>query len=324
MFSKMRTIKIQFVDFYPEWNIERNFITQSLKKRYYVEFSDNPDYLFFSCFGDEHLKYNCVKIYWTGEDVSPDFNLCDYAIAFDCMIYGDRYMRLPLFAKGNSIDRLQQAHVFSEHDLNKEKAFCSFVVSNGNANPIRTEFFQKLSAYKRVDSGGRYLNNVGGPVKDKIAFLNGYKFTIAFENDLSDGYTSEKILDAFLSKTIPIYWGNKSIANDFNPECFINCHDFRDIDSVVEYVKEVDQSPELYRKILTAPLFKGGRIPYALTNDAFEEFLYHIIEQPLQEAKRLNCFSRRRDYLTMQQEKADYFRLMHYNYCYRMIHKIVK
>ncbi len=320
----MRKIKVQFVDFYPGYNKERNFIFSSLKKKYQVEFSDDPDYLFYSCFGDQHLRYDCVKIYWTGEDVSPDFNLCDYAIAFDSMTYGDRYMRLPLFAKGDSIDRLLKAHTFDDDDFKKDRGFCSFVVSNGNANPARAAFYNQLSAYKQVASGGKYMNNIGGPVDDKLEFLRGYKFTIAFENDTSDGYTSEKILDAFLAKTIPIYWGNKRISDDFNPDCFINCHDFPDFGSVVQYVKEVDHSPELYQKILTAPLFRDGAVPYRLTNDAFEEFLYHIIDQPLDQAKRINCFSRRKDYLTTQQEKADFFQLMHHNPVYRVLHKIVK
>ena len=67
------------------------------------------------------------------------------------------------------------------YDMAKRK-FCAFVVSNSNANGIRRDFFETLSEYKKVDSGGRYLNNVGGAVKDKIEFCSQHKFTIAFEN----------------------------------------------------------------------------------------------------------------------------------------------
>ncbi|MBQ6067393.1 MAG: glycosyltransferase [Clostridia bacterium] len=320
----MRTIKIQFADFFPDWNAANNFIIRALKKHYQVEFSDQPDYLFFSCFGDEHLKYDCVKIFWTGEDLTPDFNLCDYAIAFDSMSFGDRYLRYPLFAIGGRVENALRNHVFSEADVADERGFCSFVVSNGNANPLREAFFHQLSEYKTVASGGRFLNNVGGPVEDKLAFLGDYRFNIAFENDMSEGYTSEKIMDAFAAKTVPIYWGNKKIAEDFNPDCFINCHDFQDFASVIEYVKKVDSDPVLYNRILTAPLFKEKSAPFAFTPAALEEFLCRIIDQPMETAKRISRFSRKSDYLNTQKEKAELYRLAHHNNLCKVLRRIVK
>ena len=61
----------------------------------------------------------------------------------------------------------------------EKRKFCSFVVSNADAKPIRQHFFEKLSDYKKVDSGGRFMNNVGGPVADKIDFHRQHKFVIA-------------------------------------------------------------------------------------------------------------------------------------------------
>lgn len=34
-----------------------------------------------------------------------------------------------------------------------------------------------------------------------------YKFTIAFENQSYPGYVTEKIADALMAGTVPIYWG---------------------------------------------------------------------------------------------------------------------
>ena len=320
----MRTIKIKFVDFFPDWNVSNNFIIRALKKHYQVEFSDQPDYLFFSCFGDNHLHYDCVKIFWTGEDLTPDFNLCDYAIAFDNLNFGDRYLRYPFFAIGGRVENVLRNHMFSEEDFAKKRGFCSFVVSNGNANPLREAFFHQLSEYKTVASGGRFLNNIGGPVGDKTAFLSEYKFNIAFENDMSDGYTSEKIMDAFAAKTVPIYWGNSKIAEDFNPDCFINCHAFPDFGSVIEYVKKVDSDPVLYNRILTAPLFREEGAPFSFTPAALEEFLCRIVEQPLETAKRISRFSRKSDYLSTQKEKAELYRLAHHNNLYKTIRRFVK
>ena len=55
--------------------------------------------------------------------------------------------------------------------------------------------------------GRRYKNNVG-EIKNKIDFLSSYKFSIAMENTEGDGYISEKIIDSFISGTIPIYYGS--------------------------------------------------------------------------------------------------------------------
>ena len=125
----------------------------------------------------------------------------------------------------------------SDEELLARK-FCNYVISNALSADERSIMIEKLSGYKQLDSGGRYHNNVGGPVADKIEFAKGYKFSIAFENSGSRGYTTEKIMESFASKSVPIYWGNPDIAKEFNPDSFINCHDFASFDEAVEYVKK--------------------------------------------------------------------------------------
>ena len=77
------------------------------------------------------------------------------------------------------------------------------------------KIFNELSKYKRVDMGGRYKNNVG-KIKNKIQFFESYKFSIAMENTEGDGYISEKIIESFLSGTIPIYYGDYIIDEFIN------------------------------------------------------------------------------------------------------------
>ena len=85
---------------------------------------------------------------------------------------------------------------------------------------------EKLSKYKRVDSGGRHLNNIGGPVDDKLEFQKDYKFSIAFENSAFPGYLTEKLPEAVIAQTLPIYWGDKLVHRDFNTARFLNYPDF--------------------------------------------------------------------------------------------------
>ena len=75
-----KKIKINFVDFYNGFDKDNNQFLDILKDRYEVIISDEPDYIIYSCFGYDHLSYNCVRIFYTGECYTPDFNECDYAI----------------------------------------------------------------------------------------------------------------------------------------------------------------------------------------------------------------------------------------------------
>ena len=233
-------------------NIQNFFVYRLLDRIYAIEITDtDPDAVIYSCFGFEHLKYNCPRIFYTGENKRPNFNHCDYAFSFDYPV-NERNFRLPLY-------RLypQYPQLFEPRDPDKiiaeKRQFCSFVNSNAKAKE-RINLFDQLSKYKQVDSGGKVRNNVGGRVSDKVKFISNYKFNIAFENASYPGYATEKLMEALITNTIPIYWGDPKISNDFNTKAFINCLDFESMDAVIEHVKKVDQNEDLYREYLSEPL----------------------------------------------------------------------
>jgi hypothetical protein len=129
------------------------------------------------------------------------------------------------------------------------------------AGRTRNRVFEKLSRYKRVDSGGRFRNNIGGPVADKLAFVTGYKFNLAFENSSFPGYTTEKLFEPLRVHSVPIYWGDPHAARDFDPRCFVSYHDFPDEDELIERIVELDRDDEAYMRTLEAPWFRDGRPP---------------------------------------------------------------
>ena len=158
-----------------------------------------------------------------------------------------------------------------------------------NSEGIRIWFINQLSKYKTVDMGGRYRNNVGGTIKNKIEFLSSYKFSIGMENSEGDGYFSEKILDSYLAGTIPIYFGDYTIDEFINPKSFILIRDRNDIKEKIEYIKKIDNDDELYKKILSEKV---------ITNDNFKEkrenlrkqFFLNIFEQQKEFAKRKDSY----------------------------------
>lgn len=246
----MQTIKVYFVDFWDDFDPKKNFFTKLLSDKYNIVIdSISPDYIFYSCFSFNIYKYpNAIKIYFTGENDVPDFNLADYALGFHYIDFEDRYLRFPLYLLDhyawNYLDTLGTKLV--SIDLANRK-FCNFVYSNKkNADPIRDKFFFELSKYKKVDAGGRLYNNVGGPVKDKCAFLSDYKFTIAFENSSVNGYTTEKVVEPMLVNSIPIYWGNKLIGRDFNSSSMLVVEDENDFGRVIDEIKYLDENDDAY------------------------------------------------------------------------------
>lgn len=68
------------------------------------------------------------------------------------------------------LERARHKHEDVKLQLENKTDFCSFVYSNADAAKCREKIFSKLSEYKQVNSGGRYNNNVGGPVSSKLEF----------------------------------------------------------------------------------------------------------------------------------------------------------
>lgn len=304
----MRTIKIKFSGMGGNFNPEKNFIINVLRKKYMVVNSDDPDYLVYSVNSKDYLDYNCVRIFYTAENLVPDFNICDYGIGFHYMNFGDRYIRFPLYLVDgfkayegdNYASDLQLAlhkHENAEQLLTEKTDFCSFVYSNAQAAPCREKMFEALSRYQRVSSGGRYKNNIGGSVDDKLKFQRKHKFVIAFENTSMTGYTIEKIIGAFAAGAVPIYWGNPEITREFNAGSFINCNDYgltekgesEIIGQIVQEVIRVDKDQSAYLSMLKTPAF-------TIENDVnrqqqeFEAYLHNIFDQPVEQAYRRNRF----------------------------------
>ena len=279
-----------------ELNNEAKMILELLRKHYDIELSDDPEYIFCDVNGKEYYKYDGIRIFCTIEAICPDFNLCDYGIGFENLSYGDRYFRFPNFYFNKQITSLMaDKHKNITNDM-AEREFCSFVYSNNRADEMRGKIFDRLSEYKKVDSGGRYLNNLsdGKPVEDKLQFEKQHKFSIACENATHPGYHTEKLAEAFAAKTVPIYWGDPDVEKVFNPKAFINCNKFSSVDEIVERVIYLDQNPNEYLEMLRQPALidkcdnESGDIYSERKIKELEDYLVHIFDVPLENAYRRN------------------------------------
>jgi len=276
---------------------DKNVWLEYLNQYYDVEISESPDYVLCDSITARECikKYDCIRIIRIGENLRPDFNLFDYSISFDQIDYDHRNLFYPLFMsyKNDLNLALNKEKDISENEV-LDRKFCNYVVSNGNASaPERDYFFDLLSKeYKKIDSGGKYRNNLpnGLPISNKLEFQHEYKFSLAFENSLYKGYTTEKIIQAFAAKTIPIYWGNPDIGNDFNENAFVNCHRYATWSEVIDRIKELDSNPDKYIEALKTPICKKDSLFEKMIEDSYlKNFFDSIFLQPVSEAmKRTN------------------------------------
>jgi hypothetical protein len=272
-------IKLAFCDFWPAFNPANNYFTRLLSRRFDVEITDRPDFVIFSCFGRRHREFDCTRIFFTGENWRPDFRHYDFALTFD-HCNDPRHYRFPLYgASGDPAALVKPADFDPTRVLAEKTRFCNFVYSNPLCR-TRNRFFHKLSKYKPVDSGGKLFNNLGGPIKDKLALVRQSKFTIAFENESHSGYTTEKLAEPMHANSLPIYWGNPDVGLDFNSRSFITLHDWPSIDAAIEHIVEVDRNDELYLEYLRQPWYHDNRMNQYVDPENVLAWFERVFENP--------------------------------------------
>lgn len=289
-----KEIKIKFLGTYNQnGGYIHNTVYQILKDRYELIMSDEPDYIVATPLDKpfNYCNYDCIRILFTGENFSPDFNVFDYAVTCDDISFRDRFYRFQQFnASGWAIAASKKHLEVPEDLLLHKKYFCDFIYKNSQGQPTREAMFHKLSEYKRVESGGTWLNNmpggktIGWP-EEKQDFQKLCKFTIAIDSMQYPGFITEKITNAFMNRTIPIYLGAPDVTEIFNPKAFINIADYESLDDVLERVKYLDTHDDEYMKMIREPAFIDPDFAQK-TYDGLVTFLCHIFDQDLSKAKR--------------------------------------
>lgn len=146
----------------------------------------------------------------------------------------DKYKTAELFPWGSSwLD-------FKDLKVNK-KPHITFVTSSKSQAPgheLRLAIHEALASLDEVNGLEIYQHKSPPFHERRNDFFETAMFHIAAENSQQKNYFTEKIIDCFASKTIPIYYGCPNIGDWFNMDGIITFNDIKDLEHIFDYVDE--------------------------------------------------------------------------------------
>jgi hypothetical protein len=108
-----------------------------------------------------------------------------------------------------------------------------------------------------------YENNIQlSHPRDKTEMYKNCMFCIVVENNKSNNYFTEKIMECFVSKTVPIYWGCPNIEKYYNIEGLITFNTKEELYEIVnnltinDYYKRITYIEDNYNKWLNCKTFE--------------------------------------------------------------------
>lgn len=167
---------------------------------------------------------------------------------------------------------LEKKELITNHSMkvkNNKKYFLLYAASN--CVDFREKALDQISEIEVVHQGGKcwgaaqnrdrvieapeQIDRMKGANGNDAMFAN-YRFALVMENTFAEGYMSEKILNAFMGGTIPIWYGSKEVFKMFNKNAFI----YFDVNSptdALDRIKDLEKDPKKYQKMLNAPILAG-------------------------------------------------------------------
>jgi len=117
-----------------------------------------------------------------------------------------------------------------------------------------------------------------GSTSHKAETLGGYTFAVCYENQILEGWITEKIFDCLYAGTVPIYWGAPDIERWVPPECFIDMRQFGGYEELREFLHSLTpEQIDSYR--VAARDFIGSEDFLPFSKQTFAELIGRIVEE---------------------------------------------
>ncbi len=183
-----------------------------------------------------------------------------------CRFFSGRYHRV-LTHSSTLLSKLPNAR-FTAHGG-------SFLLSPKVSEPPKQKRISLIASSKNTTIGHRLRHRIAAwskhaspdlklfgtgyhRVEDKREAHEDYCFSVCIENSRALGYFTEKLIDSFLCRSLPIYWGAPDIAHFFDPRGMICCSSESELQEVTQNITEADylsRLPYLEENIRRAMVF---------------------------------------------------------------------
>jgi len=136
---------------------------------------------------------------------------------------------------------------------------------------IARKYKDKIDVYGTID-GGNYC--------EPIDTLEPYMYSVVIENYIDDTWFTEKLLNCFATKTVPIYYGARDIFLYFDTGGMIVC---KSIDEMEQKIERILKDPEYATKNYYGYKMLGILRNYELSKqyEKFDEWLYRTYEKEI-------------------------------------------
>lgn len=182
------------------------------------------------------------KVFFSIENVRPDFEKFDFCITSDLAIQSENHLRLPYWKQILSWPCMTEKSItysrFGELlDVNRllqplgdeflERPQRGSIICRHLTEP-RASLLASVRKVIEVDGFGGAFNrgiahhNQSGFEKNTL--LKDYGFNLCPENSMHPGWYTEKVPEAFYAGCLPIGWCDSSVSVDFNPDAFVNMY----------------------------------------------------------------------------------------------------
>jgi len=277
--DKNTEVDIEFISVYPPLRRDIQARIQRLKKRIPIWQRDTTETYPLEYFPDtQNAK---ARVWYTSENIRPPYqNDLNLTLSFDQDPLSGLNFYLPQWqlhldhqktygrplnpnsALGRQIEmqNLLKKRTLDLDKFDTKKFACAFVA---NPQPTRLRMIDELSKYGQVDVFGLHS---GRSVTSKYEVAREYKFFICPENDHFPGYVTEKLLDAYMCETIPIYWGDLGLDLHINRSAHINLSNFKSISDLAMTVAGLnrDSYKEIYERPFLSKEVELNKIQEAL------------------------------------------------------------
>jgi hypothetical protein len=168
------------------------------------------------------------KIYTFDDEI---INKCSNSELF---VFGSSWIMTDKY--GNTCYKKKDYH--NNYTMNK-KYKLSFVKSKKNSLPghkLRHQIIDVITKKRNFE----FLFPEFVPIENKKILFDDSMFHLTIENSQYKNYLTEKIIDCFMSFTIPIYWGCPNIGDYFNTDGIILFKDKDDLNNILNNLSEND------------------------------------------------------------------------------------